>query len=275
MMGSTPLPCERATHAAGTAGLSRWVLIGHSHCNAVAAAAARRSTADRDRFAVVNLNRLCGRHEVLTAEPVPRLNAVVVEAIANAAAGATSVRYVSMVGGNAHSVVGMMQHQRPFDFVVPGHESLGRIPGAELLSYEYVRESLQHLCTAHFAQFRVLRDHVGALAAHIDTPPPVEDEALIRPALGEFFRRLEQSGSSAISPAVLRYKLWLTHAAVWQQFCRDEQVPYVGPPPEAFDERGYLRGSLMAEATHGNAAFGELVLRRLDALFGAEAHASL
>jgi len=113
------------------------LVLGNSHLTALAQAYALRcqqnSAPPRLEFVRFNDPRFAG---ALHAEA---LAAVLQEKLL---AGPYDL-YVSMVGGNDHSVLGMLNHPRLFDFVLPEAPDLPMEPAAEIIPAGLLRAELQ------------------------------------------------------------------------------------------------------------------------------------
>lgn len=65
-------------------------------------------------------------------------------------------------------------------------------------------------------------------------------------------------------------KFWKIQMQVLSEIARDLQVGLVPPPPESLDAGGFLQADYSApDATHANAAYGELVIRQMQAFAAA------
>jgi hypothetical protein len=101
---------------------------------------------------------------------------------------------------------------------------------------------------------------------HLAPPPPKQDvDHILSNPDSDFTKAgILENG---VSPAPLRLKLWELQMRVLRKLCEEWDVGLVPPPGEAVDSSGFLKRDYYAkDATHANAAYGELVLRQLERL---------
>lgn len=171
--------------------------------------------------------------------------------------------YVS-VGGTAHCVLGLLEHPRPFDFVLEGDPAVPLLPGREPLPGGVVRAALTH--TSLFRHQRALRRFLPALLmrpiAHIESPPPPPDGPLLMANLGGYGRKMTSAG---VAPAPLRRKLWRLHSQLVADDCAEAGIEFVGTPPAVHDAEGYLRAEalLHGNPTHANAWYGRHLIEQI------------
>jgi hypothetical protein len=167
--------------------------------------------------------------------------------------------YVSMLGGNDHAVLAMLNHDRRFDVVMPGlaHDSVELVP-AGLLRAEIGRRAAPHL--AVLAAFRAT---VSGRMIHIESPPPIPSAAHIEQHPGVFAAEIAARG---VAPARLRYKAWRLQSEVYRQACDRLGVEFLGAPASMQDAQGMMvPAGWNPDPTHGNAVYGAAVLRALAA----------
>ena len=160
-----------------------------------------------------------------------------------------------------------------FDFVARAR------PGAPIdPSAQWVPESLVR---AKFSKWVVDSKPVLArmkpVAARVflpGSPPPKDDDNLLRRCLMSetaFKMRVEKMGVSlddvTFSPPPLRLKLWELTQDLLEETAQAAGVQFVPCPIEARDERGFLRREYWNDdITHGNTAFGALMLEKMEHL---------
>jgi hypothetical protein len=178
-----------------------------------------------------------------------------------AIAGGTHV--FSLIGGN--HAVGIHRHPVPFDFVLAEAPDLPVQQDAQLIPLDAMRVVVERSVAA---ALRTLED-VVALARgpvyHFESPPPTSERYLARKPGG-------RGRGLFPSPAkFVRYKLWRLHSEIVRRHAEQCGVQFVPHPPEAVDEDGFLLPELTANVTHGNAEYGALVVRQMEALVAARA----
>jgi hypothetical protein len=169
---------------------------------------------------------------------------------------------LSMIGGNQHAVLSMIQHPRPFDFFTPDREAAA--PGVEAIPYRALEDVFaKGLRGGDGKSLEALRKSTLARVVHVIPPPPKADNAFIqRYHESHFARDLPNLG---VSPPELRLKFWRLQTKVLEEICAELGIEVMMPPPRTVDEQGYLRPEFYAQdATHGNWAYGERVLREIE-----------
>lgn len=178
---------------------------------------------------------------------------------------------LSAIGGNQHAVYSTIQHPIPFDFIEPGsNEPIEH--DAAVVPYRALED--------HFARgirnrdgmsLKALRNATSARVVHLLAPPPKRDnEHILRHHEGRFAE--ENIAGHGVSAPELRRKFWSLQRRVLEEICREQGIEILGPPADALDEGGFLAPDYYAsDATHANAAYGELVLAQVETVFAEEA----
>jgi len=167
---------------------------------------------------------------------------------------------VSMVDGNHHNKLGLLEVYDPYDFEDPA--APGLLAQRRPLPRAVVRAALEDVMTRSFALLRHLRSLWRGPMAHVAAPPPVGDESHLRANLGAFAARA--GIAPAFTPASVRMKLYRLQNEILGDLCRTEGVAFVGPPPSALDGDGFLAAPYrLADPTHANRLYGAEVLRML------------
>lgn len=241
------------------------LVIGQSHIAAIRAAAKARREADPDRL----------RTRVIhTMEPqyAPELlgegdEAIFVPALAEAI-GEQIARHDPLVasasGGNVHNGFALIRHPRPYDFLLSGEEGPPLDPDAEPLSEALVRAALENGLSRDRARLRQIRRVAGAVI-QLESPPPLADNAIIAAQADAYFKDRGIASLGVASPQ-LRYKIWRLHSRIIAGYCAELGLGFLPVPIETRDDNGFLLPHLAGDATHGNAAYGEAVIRALEAM---------
>ncbi len=111
----------------------------------------------------------------------------------------------SMMGGSAHTTLGLLLHPQPFDFVLPSDPELPLCEGARVLPVGTVRAVMRH----HLDYYIKLMNIVAGLAAkpigHLEPPPPHEDgERMTADIVWAMYPGMQQR----VAPSAFRYKMW-------------------------------------------------------------------
>lgn len=104
----------------------------------------------------------------------------------------------SAFGGNAHNILGMVQHPQPFDFI------LSAKPGLPLNeSVELVPEAIVELAITNQGGFpetlwclRAARSMYSGRIVHVESPPPIKDADYLQNYAGAFKNQFEIYGIS-------------------------------------------------------------------------------
>ncbi len=171
---------------------------------------------------------------------------------------------VSAIGGNQHSVFGLVQHPISFDFEAPERPDLAPLQGHEQIPYRLLWDQFESgLRGRDGAHVERLRGHTPARLVHLSPPAPKEDA-------GHILKRHEVDFAKAgilqrgVTAASVRLKLWHLQISVLQKLCTEWQVHLMPVPAASLTAEGYLKPEYYAEdATHANPAYGALVLEDL------------
>lgn len=217
------------------------LIVGNSHTNAMATAAAKRTD---DRFHVVNLASFF--------DPVNRRNKVLKPELKELFA---PDRVFCSFGGSEHNVFGLLEAPIKFDFMLPHNDEV--LADRELVSYGLIWATLSAAMKRRLTQIVELRDMFDVSVTHICTPPPFREIA----KGGVLPRVFHDKMHLGVSPASLRKKIYFTHSAIARHFCAEHGIAFRDPPQAASDSDGYLKPQYCsADPTHANAAYGQLVL---------------
>jgi hypothetical protein len=237
----------------------RIFVMGHSHVGALEAAHKRRVPG-----AQVLEMRFVRLNDTQFAPPMVEgaLNPAILEELRAAAAEV----HVSALGGNDHSIIGMLNHPQRFDFVLPEAPELPLDEACEILPAGLLRGELACRIAPHLAVLAAYRAAVLGPLIHIESPPPVPSAEHIRTYPGVFKDLIAACG---VSPALLRYKLWRLHSGLYREACARLGVAFLGVPTEMQDAQGMMvEAGWNPDPTHGNPVYGAHVLKELAASLG-------
>lgn len=170
-------------------------------------------------------------------------------------------------GGNQHTGIFLLAHEPDVDFLLPGDDAgtpdVGTVvvpaklvSGAFRLSFETLQPLLQRFKDA------------GAEPFLIGTPPPRGDEEYLRKLFDEKDKWFDGFSNlvgidlktAKLVPARRRYKAWVLLQALKQEVAYQHGLRFIAPPTEASDQNGYLKPEYCGDLTHGNRAYGKLML---------------
>ena len=173
----------------------------------------------------------------------------------------------STIGGNQHQAFGLVQHPVAFDLIEPAaaspHDSQSRV----LIPYHTIWAAFERgLRKRDMRLVTTLREAAGRPIYHLSPPPPKESAAHILQRSESAFRNAGLA-TKGVTPAPIRLKLWRLQCAVLHSLCTEWGVRLLPPPEGTQTPEGFLKPEYYHnDATHANVAYGELVLRQLEAL---------
>ena len=166
------------------------------------------------------------------------------------------------VAGTQHNILGLLQHDQPFDLFTRGEEMTlaeGRVVVPEKALWDAFKGA------APTKKIVALRGKARCAAYHLATPPPKQDGEFISARVARYRDRVV--AQAGVNPAATRLKLWKLEMRVIAHLCAEWNMHLVLPPVEAQTPEGFLKPEYYGDdATHANAGYGELVLRQLEAV---------
>lgn len=175
---------------------------------------------------------------------------------------------VSMLRGNVHHMVGMVQHPEPYDFLLPGDDTSPE-DGKTLIPYKVLEDFFLRRLGKDTEPVHFFRRRTDACVCHLMAPPPKEGTKHIMQGPQVFL--LMHIKELGVSPAPLRQKFWQLQKRVMEQIFADYEVPLIPVPKECLSERGFLREEYSApDATHANKEYGKLLIKQIEKLVRAQ-----
>lgn len=240
------------------------LVIGQSHVGAIRAAARARREADPQapRTRTIHSGEARFAPELVDGPDgpayAPPLAAEIDDQIARHAP-----LVASCIGGNVHNVLALMRHPRPFDFRLPG-ESDALDPAAEPIAFALVEAALAAAMARDLIRFRLLAARVPGLV-HLQSPPPLADNRRIAEQADAFFRT-RAIGAGDVAPPALRRRMWLLQSRIMRAACDAAGATFLDVPDAVLDGDGFLGAAFAGDATHGNQAYGEAWIAKLERL---------
>jgi hypothetical protein len=215
------------------------LILGESHCTAIARAISDSGT---DDFVAIDVrNRAAG-----------------IKVDEASFDGYSPLHLVLAFGGTEHNLIGLIETEPKFDFLYPPFEDFdaGRslIPSIaiESLLDSRIRSALQRALQVK---------SLFQCPVHVLAPPPPFFALDERAKLPSAFAPLIEAG---ITPSSIRRKLYTVLCKVMNRAYEINGVNCIDAPPASHDDHGYLRRTLWdKDPTHGNAAYGKLVIEHL------------
>lgn len=177
-----------------------------------------------------------------------------------------------LLAGTLHNVFGLLQHERPYDVFAPGDENLRVAAGTSLIPENALWDMFFNVAKDNKRIQKITKAATCAVY-HLATPPPKRDNEYIMARAARYRdRAVEEVG---VAPPELRLRLWRLEMRVLAHLCQQWGIGFLPAPQEAMDADGFLKPDYYADdATHANAAYGELVLRQLESVPAQPAPAS-
>lgn len=168
---------------------------------------------------------------------------------------------VSIIGGNAHFSLGLVNNPRRYDFVLPEAPDLPLEDGAEIIPYGLMMRHLigfSHETTPVLPAVRTLAPDIPFV--HLESPPPVPAENVNRHAK-HFAPLIKHYGLSRRERV---WRFWRLQGQMMQDICAERGITYLPAPASMVDEQGLLvQAAWRDDPTHAGPAYGHAVLDQL------------
>ncbi len=230
-------------------------VVGTSHI----AALRRALPPDEDRYEIVNLT-----------QPRPGLSPDAAARWREAATGDIAAfratlnldsHFVSMLGGNDHNAIGLIEHPQRFDLLEPGGAPEEVDPKRELIPYDALRALLEQRLTPYLHWLAALAPAFAGRKLHLCSPPPVPSAEHIRKFPGVSKGRLDRG----VTPARIRAKLYDMSSDIFRTGCAELGIDFLPPPLRSTDAGGFLRPEYWnPDPTHANSDYGRLLLKQIE-----------
>ncbi len=224
-----------------------WVSIGHSHVGALA----RAQAADLDC-----INFWDHIPPWAPDETPRRLNDELTGRVARGRL------VISMIGGQAHTVLGMVEHPRAFDFILPSSPDLPVDETRTIVPADAVRAKIEELALPLLDSVIFIEAAATAPVVHVPPPPPLADSGRIASQMGFMWGNFPGQ-PWVIAPKWVRYKVWRMLCEVTEACCLRHGIRFLPSPAAATDDDGFLRPEFDLDGAHANGAYGALVLQAL------------
>jgi hypothetical protein len=162
--------------------------------------------------------------------------------------------------GNEYNSIGMLKHPEPFDFHWPEMD-LPADPKLTVIPFDLMKAQLRSMANSSSLLFwRYFSSIYDGPMFFVPPPPPIADEAHIKSYPGAFADRVAEFG---LSSPESRLKMWMLYCEVLREAINGSSTKFVELPLEIFDA-GYLKSIYwQQDPTHGNEAYGNVVLQKL------------
>lgn len=172
---------------------------------------------------------------------------------------------ISMLNGNDHSALSLVQHIAPYDFCLPSHPELPLLEEAQLIPYSIVRKKLEPWMNKTVASLAMARVMLPAIRIiHVFPPPPVASNDLIMKGPELFQAHLERFG---VAPLSLRVKWYLLANQIIRESIASLglKIEFLDAPSQSSGSDLGLKDTYALGATHANERYGQLIARQIQA----------
>lgn len=223
----------------------RHLLVGHSHVEAIRAAL---TPDEAEWFHVVNLTT-----DPILDDKSPEAGQKLIDRF-----GRVDV-LCFIISGNFHNVLSLINHPEPF--------WLGAGPkNGRFIPVSTMRRVVEENLNSNLVITKSLLEKFPAeIKIMIDAPPPLEDTEHIMKHPGYFTDKVHLG----FSPEYLRLTIYALQCEVTRRQAEDLGVAWIPAPDASKNEKGLLLNTYFThDPTHGNAAYGRLVLNAIAARQG-------
>ena len=170
---------------------------------------------------------------------------------------------ISCFGGNAHNVLGLVQHPIPFEFRFEDELLEESLENLEIIPISLIEEIMQS--QGGFPEtiwsLRNLRNYYSGILLHCESPPPIYDEDYLIKYAGPFAEMFEKNG---ITHANLRRKLWRLHSRLIKNECDLLGIHFISAPSNFLTLTGFLtENGLAQDTTHASKEYGRSVIYQI------------
>lgn len=167
----------------------------------------------------------------------------------------------TFIHGEEHIHLALRERPDPFDFDLPERPDLVMLPGRQVLPLPIIEQHVAHQLEKTRAILMAIRATQPELrVVNVVCPPTIRTERW-DPGPG-----VANPEKLDMTPLSVRLKVYLVYQRLLRQAAADCGIECLLPPPETVSEQGYLRDEFAGDSVHGNKAYGELVVRQMNAL---------
>lgn len=166
------------------------------------------------------------------------------------------------LGGNFHNIFGLLELPQPIRIGCDGG-AVPDDPARNFLPHDLMRAHFERRLERPLQHAGAVHDRfAGARFLWLCAPPPIADEAHLRANPGVFRARMHLG----LAPRDLRLALHAMQRDIYAARARAAGAEFLDPPVAARDAAGFLERAFWADdPTHGNAAYGRLVIEQIRA----------
>lgn len=172
---------------------------------------------------------------------------------------------LSVIGGNTHCCLGLVNNPKPYDFVHPElPDLLPDTADTQCLPYGLMLDILHEMAQDITPLLPAIRALSDKPIWHLQPPPPVADPSHLRRNALHFAELIRAYGLAHPARA---YRFWRLQCSMMEQICAPLDITPCPPPRAALDEDGMLAQPCWTEdPTHAGPAYGRALLAQIAAL---------
>lgn len=181
-------------------------------------------------------------------------------------AGETNARTIFLsIRGNHHSILGLVNHPVPFDFILKDNPNLPLNDNAYIIPYVQVYEVMYNMIKDKVLfPIKLFSKIIKNDIYYLESPPPNPSDEHIKKYPEIFKDKIEKYG---VSPKTLRFKLWRLHSSIIKMTCNECGIHFISVPEDSIDGEGFLKEKYWVEdPTHANAQYGKLVIDQIKSI---------
>ena len=166
------------------------------------------------------------------------------------------------VSGNEYHFIGLVNHPRPYDFVLPSRPDLPLRTDAEVIPAALMRRVMRSQMVGAYAVMKALRTVIEGPILHVQSPPPLSSNDFIRDNPIQFADQIAERG---VAPPGFRMKLWLLQSEIYRAFCDELGFGFLPVPLAGCDADGFLAPEgWRPDPAHANNWYGRMVLEQIE-----------
>ena len=228
---------------------SRLLVIGNSHIECLQSAI--KKNPDIKHSQVFNLSQI-----VKNGSTIKQIVLEIVENVRDFNPDSVCV----CLSGNEHNILGVLENPIPFSVgekskgsTSPSSKERHFIPYA--LMEDYFDSQLQKPLLS-----LIYQSFPDTVRLYLNPPPPISDFSHIQKYPGVFRDKLELGSA----PNDLKMQLYRIQSSALRKMAEKENAIFVDVEPGLLDSEGFLNSDYFnQDPTHGNAAYGKVMLERL------------
>lgn len=164
------------------------------------------------------------------------------------------------IGGNTHNLIGLLENPVPFSV---GEEISGSVPAPDKN-----RVFIPHALMRDYFDININKNLISniyglfpnAVKMYLNPPPPIPDFEHIKQYPGVFKDKI----SYGASPKELRIELYNIQSNALRSVAKQERAIFVEVESSVINDEGFLLPAYFnQDATHGNTAYGDIMLNQI------------